>query len=257
MISRCVKVPFPKILIFLKSFLKSLFKYSNSPISFWPWSTDLVIIFLSVLFCIHFLFYNVRINGSLFLLTLWTSQNPYLILLPYTCLVKHPPNYPPFFDILTGLWKYHTTNLFRTQQSQPLIWNIGNFTSSLSIPASLLHLHYSETSESSSWLSWFSTYDLTTYLTEKTETWERISFAFLLQSPNILWLLILPFIFDSCVIGRGSLLSSGKNILRFCLLPNSTSLITWSLSLFSVNSFSPCFFQWGLRWPQASSLKII
>lgn len=109
MISRCVKVSFPKILIFYLIY----FKYGNSPISFWPWATDLVIIFLSGLFCTHFLLYKVWIDGSLFLLHLWTSQNPYLILLPLHLSGEIFTKLPTFFDTLTGLWKYHTTKLIQ------------------------------------------------------------------------------------------------------------------------------------------------
>lgn len=65
--------------------------------------------------------------------------------------------------------------------------NIGNFASSLSIPASVPDC--SEISDSFSLLFWFSTYNLTTYFTEKTEIWERITFTLLLQSlQTYLWL---------------------------------------------------------------------
>lgn len=256
MISRCVKVPFPKILIFYLIY----FKYGNSPISFWPWATDLVIIFLSGLFCTHFLLYKVWIDGSLFLLHLWTSQNPYLILLPLHLSGETFTKLPTFFDTLTGLWKYHTTKLIQDNKVKPLIWNTGNFTSSLStIPASLLHLHCSETSESSSRLFLVLHIWLHHLFNRENRNLRKDLLCLPAQSPNILWLLILPFIFDSCVIGRGSLLLSRKNIRALVLSPSKPNFVNYliSLSIFSVNSFSPCFFQWGPRWPQASSLKII
>lgn len=143
---------------------------------------------------------------------------------------------------------------------KPLIWNTGNFTSSLStIPASLLHLHCSETSESSSRLFLVLHIWLHHLFNRENRNLRKDLLCLPAQSPNILWLLILPFIFDSCVIGRGSLLLSRKNIRALVLSPSKPNFVNYliSLSIFSVNSFSPCFFQWGPRWPQASSLKII
>lgn len=168
MISRCVVVPFPKILIFYSVY----FQYANSSISFWP-LIHWLFISLSVLPCIHFLPYEAWIHSSLFP-PIYEHSN---------CLPHSPP-------IISVWWNIHQTTHFdcgnttqtysghNTSNLQSQL-NVGNLASSLSILAFLLHLDYPEIS---SLLFLVLSVYLTTYFTEKREIWKRIPLAFRLQS---------------------------------------------------------------------------
>ena len=140
-VSRCMEVPFPKFLIVCSVYSQ----YANSSVSFWLLIYWTVNISLSALPCIHIFPYEARVNGSLFLPILWTSQTLYFILLPLYLSGETFTNLLIFHDTLC---KCQTMKLIQDtiHPASNLNSNIGNFASSLSIHAFLLHLDNSKIS---------------------------------------------------------------------------------------------------------------
>lgn len=218
----------------------------------------LFVISLSVLACIHFLFYKACLNGSLFLHS-YEYLKPCTSLSSHpTCPVKHSPNCP-FCDTLTGLWTYYTTALIQAtiNSASSLNSHIGNSASHYQflVLFSILTI----------WNLWlfFLTLPGSQYTTSPLTSQRKQKFEKASPLPSCHQACELtcdhssPVSLPSCSPGRGFLLLRGLFFLPglwFFLLQNLTSLVMQPIFSF-VNVFYPCFFRWGLRWPQASSLK--